>query len=249
MKKIFISFSLVIIMTSQVAFSQWSDYPSQNNQVSLGPVDDSFNVFPDTLYFLTEQEMTDGKMFHIRNPHDYSLDIQYIETSGTVYPFMYGWYTEPWYNSFPVNIAANDSLGITVKWPILEGLESITLYYDTLHINTINHEDQVIIALDSSLTWSGIKKAEKWSFSAFPNPFVESLNIRLNMDGETDAEITIFNTLMQPVRTLFDGRLQKGNNHLTWDGTDAIHNRVAPGVYLISVRTQTGQQTFRVIGL
>jgi len=256
MKKILISFSLIMIITSQVAFAQWSNDPEPQvyarnlcEDGTFGPVDDSFNVFPDTLYFLTEQEMTDGKLFHIRNPHDYSIDIQYIETSGTVYPFMYGWYTEPWYNSFPVNIAANDSLGITVKWPILDGLESITLYYDTLYINTINYEDQVIIALDSSLTWSGIKKTEKWSFSVFPNPFTESLKIKFVMEEDSDTQILVFNTMMQPVCTLFDGRLHKGSNQLTWDGTDANHNRVAPGVYLISVRTATGQQTFRVIRL
>jgi len=242
---------------SQIIYSWWDERLggaqifAQNlcENGTFGPVDDSFNVFPDTLYFLTEQEMTDGKMFHIRNTHDYSLDIQYIETSGIVYPLTYGWYTEPWYNSFPVNVAANDSLGITVKWPILDGLESITLYYDTLHINTINHEDQVIIALDSSLTWSGIKKTEKWSFTASPNPFMESLKMQFVMEEDTDAQILVFNTMMQPVCTLFNGRLHKGSNHLTWDGMDANHSRVSPGVYLISILTAEGQKTFRIISL
>ena len=148
-----------------------------------------------------------------------------------------------------MNIPANDSLGILVKWPVLDESELITILYDTLHINTINHYGQVIIAVDSAMITMGMNEAEKLSFRAFPNPFNESLNIRLNPDRETDAKITIYNTLMQPVCTIFEGRLNKGNNHLTWDGTDTNHNRVSPGVYMISIRTASGQQTFRVISL
>ena len=95
----------------------------------------------------------------------------------------------------------------------------------------------------------GINETGKLNFSAFPNPFIESLIISLNMDKETDAEVTIFNTLMQPVQTLFEGQLQKGPNHLNWDGTDANHKRVSPGVYMISIRTAAGSTTFRVISL
>ena len=241
----------------QIIYS-WSDDRLGGDQVfaqnlcengTFGPVDDSFNVYPDTLFFLTADEIFNGKVFHIINPHDYSLDMQYIQQMGTFPPGLLPWFTIPWYNTFPVNIAANDSLEILVKWPVLDESELITILYDTLHINTINHYGQVIIAVDSAMIIMGIHETGKWNFSAFPNPFIESLNIRLFMDGETDAEITIFNTLMQPVRTLIDGRLQKGSNQLTWDGTDANHNRVAPGVYLISVRTATGSKTFRVISL
>jgi hypothetical protein len=241
----------------QIIYS-WSDDRLGGDQVyaqnlcengNFGPVDDSFNVYPDTLFFLLPQEIWEGKMFHIINPHDYSLDIQYIQQQGTYPPGLIPWFTEPWNMTFPVSIAAGDSFGVTVKWPVLDDLGSLNLIYDTLHINTINSAGHVIIVVDSTWIIMGINETGKWNFSAFPNPFIESLNIRLFIDGETDAEITVFNTMMQPVRTLFVGRLQKGNNHLTWDGTDANHNRVSPGVYLISVRTQTGQQTFRVIGL
>lgn len=242
---------------SQIIYT-WSDDLLGGDQIfaqnlcengTFGPVDDSFDVNPDTLFFLTSQDIVDGKIFHIINPHNYSLDIQYIQQEGFIQPGLIPWFTDPWYNSFPVNIAEGDSLGITVKWPILDGLDAVTILYDTLQINTINSNGQVIIAVDSSLIIMGINKTEKWSFSTWPNPFAGSLNIGLKMDGKTDAEITIFNTLMQPIRSLFQGRFNKGDNNIIWDGTDANRNHVAPGVYIISVRTASGQQTIRVISL
>ena len=241
---------------SQIIYS-WSDDRFGGDQVfaqnlcengTFGPVDDSFGVTPDTLFFLTQQDLQTGKMFHILNPHDYSLDIQYIEQAGALGQGT--WYTIPTYSTFPVNIAAGDSLGILVGWIVpLDGSRSGPVLYDTLHINTVNSNGKVIIALDSSLIVTGIDKTEKWSFSAFPNPFMESLKIKFVMEEETDAQILVFNTMMQPVCTLFNGRLHKGSNYLTWDGMDANQSRVSPGVYMISVRTTTGQQTFRIIKL
>jgi hypothetical protein len=125
----------------------------------------------------------------------------------------------------------------------------VTFIYDTLHINTINHSEQVILALDSSMIMNGINEPGKWNITTWPNPFAGSLNIGLNMNVETNAEIMIFNTLMQPVRSLFQGRLNKGNNNIVWDKTDEHHNPVAPGVYMISVRTPSGKQILRVISL
>ena len=217
---------------------------------NFGPVDDSFSVNPDTLFFLPTKYVQDSNIFYIVNPHDYSIDIQYIEQNGYISQGAAEWYTVPEYTSFPVNITAGDSLGIHVNWIfLLDSPDAGAFIYDTLHISTINHNGQVILAMDSSLIHTGINEPGKCNITTWPNPFAGSVNIGLNMDGETDAEIMVFNTLMQPVRSIFKGRLHIGANHLIWNGTDGNDNRVQPGVYMISIRTQSGQQTFRVIGL
>jgi hypothetical protein len=240
---------------SQIVYA-WSDDRTGGDQVfaqnlcengSFGPVDDSFTVDPDTLYFLTPDDVFNGKTYHIINPHDYSLDLQYIKQEGTLPPEVIPWYSIPWYSIFPVNIPAGDSLGITVKWPVLDGTDAVTILYDTVNINTINTFRHVIIAVDSSLIIMGLKENEKYNFSAFPNPFLTSLDIYLNVQVETDAEVTVYNTLMQLVLNVFHGKLNKGSNHLTWDGKNMNGNDAAPGVYLIVIRVASGQQTVRVV--
>ena len=94
---------------SQIIYA-WSDDRPGGDQIfaqnlcengNFGPIDDTFGVYPDTLYFLTSQDIVDGKVFHIVNPHDYSLDIQYIQQLGTFPPGLLPWFTIPWYNTFP----------------------------------------------------------------------------------------------------------------------------------------------------
>jgi hypothetical protein len=216
---------------------------------NFGPVDDSFDVNPDTLFFLTPDEVFNGKMFHIVNPHDYSLDIQYIQQQGTYPPGLIPWFTEPWNMTFPVTIAAGDSFGVTVKWPVLDDFGLLNLIYDTLHINTVNSAGYVIIVVDSTWIIMGNDKSDNVRYNLFPNPFKEKLNIDLKITGGIKMEIVVYNALMKPVRTLFDGCLQTGNYHLTWDGKDGSHNCVSPGVYLISITSPNGNQTLRVVRL
>lgn len=240
---------------SQVIYT-WSDDRSGGDQIfaqnlcengEFGLISDSVVVYPDTLWFLTDNDVFIGKMFYIKNPHDYSVDIQYIQQEGFVRPDMLPWYTTPWYPSFPVNIAAGDSLGILVKWPLLDAPGAPDILYDTLNLNTINWYDHVILAVDSALIIMGTNEDESMQLRAFPNPFHDMMKIDLTSSRETSAEITVYNTLMQPVRTLFSGRLYQGVHHLAWDGTNAENTRVEPGVYLVTIRIDGGMKSFRVV--
>ena len=76
----------------------------------------------------------------------------------------------------------------------------------------------------------------------YPNPFNPATTIPLALPaGTSDMDLTIYNTLGQPVRQVWNGPLAAGEHRLTWDGRDAQGQPVAAGVYLY--RLQVGDHT------
>ena len=76
----------------------------------------------------------------------------------------------------------------------------------------------------------------------YPNPFNPATTIPLALPaGTSDMDLTIYNTLGQPVRQVWNGPLAAGEHRLTWDGRDGQGQPVAAGVYLY--RVQVGDHT------
>ena len=76
----------------------------------------------------------------------------------------------------------------------------------------------------------------------YPNPFNPGTTIPLVVPAEAgDVDLTIYNTLGQSVRQMWNGPLAAGEHRLTWDGRDAQGQPVAAGVYV--VRLHQGDQT------
>jgi len=247
-------------MNDQFIYS-WADNRLGGDQIfaqnldpdgNPGPVDFSFSVSRDTLYFLDPQAFIDGRSFYIRNPHDYPLDIQYIQQSGMPYPqpVYLLWYTVPHYNTFPVTIPPHDSILETVRWVVTDAMVPLatTIIYDTLNINTITDAHSVIIAADSIyIVSTSTNDLHLQELSASPNPFTNQVRISWKGSQGDPAALTVFNMLMQPVKTLFSGQGSGGKQEFTWDGMNENHQRVSPGVYLVRLQTSSGQKTLRII--
>ena len=76
----------------------------------------------------------------------------------------------------------------------------------------------------------------------YPNPFNPATTIPFVVSAEAgDVDLTIYNTLGQSVRRVWNGPLSAGEHRLAWDGRDAQGQAVAAGVYL--VRLRQGDQT------
>ncbi len=76
----------------------------------------------------------------------------------------------------------------------------------------------------------------------YPNPFNPATTIPFTVSaGAGDVDLTIYNTLGQPVRQLWAGPLAAGSHRLTWDSRDEWGQPVAAGVYLY--RLHVGDQT------
>jgi hypothetical protein len=214
-------------------------------------LDESFTVSKDTLFFLDAQAFSDGRSFYIRNPHDYAIDIQFIQQWGAPYPpwtYLY-WYTIPSYLTFPVTIPAKDSILEDVRWIVTDAAPRVqTIVYDSLLIKTLSDSLNVIIAADSVyITLTATDDFASEDLTIRPNPFSSQVRISWEaMHGES-VTLTIFNALMQRVLSIYAGPGSGGKQEYTWDGRNENNQRVSPGVYFIRLQTASGQKTLRVI--
>ena len=67
----------------------------------------------------------------------------------------------------------------------------------------------------------------------YPNPFNPETRINYELPAINRVKITIYNLSGQLVRTLFDGEQSVGRYTVSWDGVNAVGDRVASGVYLV----------------
>jgi predicted outer membrane repeat protein len=75
--------------------------------------------------------------------------------------------------------------------------------------------------------------------SIYPNPFNPSVTITFELDAETSVEVAVYDVRGSLVRRLVSGRRAAGPHRLKWDGTNDRGGRVASGVYLVQLRSQT----------
>ncbi|MBD3340095.1 MAG: VWA domain-containing protein [Candidatus Lokiarchaeota archaeon] len=64
-----------------------------------------------------------------------------------------------------------------------------------------------------------------------PNPFNPSTNINYFVPRNASINISVFNSLGEFVCTLVDGEQEPGKYSISWNGTDAIGQRVVTGLY------------------
>lgn len=72
----------------------------------------------------------------------------------------------------------------------------------------------------------------------YPNPFNGETTIDFYAPTQEPVELTIYNLLGQPVRTLFSGIPRVGNNSRRWNGKDHGGRTLATGMYIYRLKTQ-----------
>jgi len=66
----------------------------------------------------------------------------------------------------------------------------------------------------------------------YPNPFNEKTKIEYYADNTQTIELTIYNVLGQKVKTLFNGKVEKGLHQFTWNGIDDHSVKCSSGIYI-----------------
>ena len=73
-----------------------------------------------------------------------------------------------------------------------------------------------------------------------PNPFNPSTEVSYQLHEAAKVQLTVYNILGQPVRTLVSGTQAAGNHSVNWDGRDSNGLHVASGAYLYVMTTENG---------
>ncbi len=77
--------------------------------------------------------------------------------------------------------------------------------------------------------------------AAHPNPFSGSTTVTFDVTGPGLAEVAVFDATGRLVRHLVEPRnVATGRHAARWDGRDDRDRRVAPGVYVIRLETESG---------
>lgn len=127
-------------------------------------------IDPDTLVFLTVEDMLDGKSFNMYNFTNGDLVVNDIETDswGTI-----NWYIDPWNYQLPITMAYTDTISLHVMINIPAENLSGELLVDSLNIVTANGNHRVIITAAIIGLWTGITSgdwntASNWSYNTAP---------------------------------------------------------------------------------
>lgn len=83
---------------------------------------------------------------------------------------------------------------------------------------------------------------------AWPNPFNSATVISLFIPGISQVQVAVMNSRGQLVRQVLQGSLPRGMHSFNWQGTDAMGQAVASGIYYINVlaTSQDGQRSIQV---
>jgi hypothetical protein len=85
------------------------------------------------------------------------------------------------------------------------------------------------------------------TFSVYPNPATNMVNISFNVFEERNIEIKIFDLYGNLTKSLLNTYRSPGNYKLTWDTTDNEGSYVKPGTYFIQIKTGKYIMTKRVV--
>jgi hypothetical protein len=83
----------------------------------------------------------------------------------------------------------------------------------------------------------------------YPNPFNEGTMIDFELSRAGHIELAVFNILGEEVARLVNGRLERGEHSITWNGRDDAGRILPSGMYLYRLSTRTGSHTRKMLYL
>jgi hypothetical protein len=105
------------------------------------------------------------------------------------------------------------------------------------------YADLGVVAVERPLAAAaGLRLGQNW-----PNPFGPSTRFSFELPREGQASLVVLDLAGRAVRTLALGRMPKGPQQASWDGTDDGGRSVPPGVYFYRLVTPEGSHTRRMV--
>ncbi len=83
----------------------------------------------------------------------------------------------------------------------------------------------------------------------FPNPFNPRLSVEFTMERRDRVVMTVHDAAGRLIRRLADREFEIGTQLLDWDGKDSGGERVAAGIYLVRISTDSSKEQKKVVML
>ncbi len=177
---------------------------------------------PDTVKFLTYDQMMYGIPLNIINKVSDKVTI----TSITEFGFAFPWNVEEM-PVLPIDIEANDTLKLTILCPLTTSKGALII--DTMFVETLLDSYTEIIAIDSDLV--GINIQLKDDIQVYPNPFTNQVNFSFNNPYGNDVIIQIFDITGKLIIDVVEPMDGTGTISIDLDG----NNTMLPGSYYYKI--------------
>jgi hypothetical protein len=136
---------------------------------------------------------------------------------------------------------------------LADGQSKVVVSFDLRSNNTTNlggwNIDDFILAgnlFSSSAAVTDVLPTDALG-EAFPNPFVDRVEIPFSISRNAWVEIAIFDHFGRIVKTLINKRMPAGQHQLSWDGTNEGGEKLAQGLYYCQFKTDGFQETQRLL--
>jgi hypothetical protein len=197
-------------------------------------------VTPDTIWFLTCDDMIEGKLISISNQTDLDILINEITETGFEIP----WLFEPQLPSLPYNLEAGQELELNVVIPLPVEIVTVNMLYENLNIETEVGSHTVVVAWDSDLM-SEIEGRPTNETIFFPNPFTNQLTIELP-GKETSTKVEVIDVRGKLITELFEG-IPSHRQTFIWNANDHYGNKIKNGIYFIRISSKDKTEMIKVI--
>ena len=93
----------------------------------------------------------------------------------------------------------------------------------------------------------GPAEARRLALVAEPNPFWLATRVRFSLDRAAHVRLTVHDVGGRQVAELASGTLSTGPHALAWDGRDGSGRCLAPGAYVVTLRSESRSTSVRVV--
>ena len=197
--------------------------PDPHEFKPFGGVANQLEMSPDTVLFLTSEDMYGGKMLNIVNISSDNVMINDITETGTEFL----WYVEE-LPDFPYQLNENDTLKLRI---FVEPPVNVMgdLVSDTMYINTDAKTYKQLLMIDEDLL-SSVDDISLNELKVFPNPFTSIVNFSFVVENQEDVVLRVFNINGQLV---FQNQFNSisGNNTISWNGKTQSDTKLTEGIY------------------
>ena len=195
-------------------------------------------VEPDTLSFVTWEEMYYGKSAVVRNFTSQPVVINQIDQQGSE-PF--SWIVDPWNIELPYTLNSGDTLAVNVK--INLPVNRTDIRCDTLHVETTASVHDVLLCVDLDLLTEILSQpTDENPVGVFPNPMRDEGFIRFNLQNESHVTVGLYSITGALVKLLADNNFTTGLHTIAFDA-----HTLPEGLYLLRYTDSKRSVTSRVI--
>lgn len=210
--------------------------PDPHEFTPVGGTVNQLEMNPDTVLFLSYEEMDEGIILNISNITSGNVIIDDITEYGEFF-----WYVDV-LPDFPYSLAENDTLKLKVLCNITTKYFG-SLISDTMYINTPLKTYKQLVMIDDELLSIGIDNSFT-NFSIYPNPFTSNINFSFEADNQEVVKLRVFNISGQLVFQNESVTIG-GKNIIRWDGMSQDGVKIQEGIYFyeihIGLKTENGK--------